>query len=170
MKSPIVPVARKTDLITRQIPGELLVYDLKRHKAICLNETAAIVWRRCDGRRMVSDLAAELEEHYQTPVDELVVWLALEQLDRACLLRSNTRRRAQREISRRGLVRAGVIAAVVPIVTMIVAPTPQSAATTTTRALCRVRKQSDPGGCGGAVCSDRPGSCKPSGASNCDCS
>ena len=75
-----LPKARKHDLVTRQIPGELLVYDLKRHKAFCLNETAATVWKNCNGRRTVAELAAELERGQSIPVDEQVVWLALDQL------------------------------------------------------------------------------------------
>ena len=80
------PLARRSELITRQLPGELLVYDLKRHKAFCLNDTAATVWKKCDGERTVRDLTTELRKRYRSPIDERVVWLALDQLENAHLL------------------------------------------------------------------------------------
>ena len=77
----LLPKARKDDLVMRQIPGELLVYDLKRHKAFCLNDTAANIWKSCNGKRTVADLATELQTQYPAPVDEKVVWLAQEPTD-----------------------------------------------------------------------------------------
>ncbi len=43
------PLARKADLVTKEVADEVLVYDLKSHKAHCLNQTAALVWKYCDG-------------------------------------------------------------------------------------------------------------------------
>ena len=55
-----LPLAREEKLIVREMPGELLVYDLKSHKAHCLNQTAAFAWRHCDGQPGVPELAAML--------------------------------------------------------------------------------------------------------------
>jgi len=154
-----LPKARKNDLVTRQIPGELLVYDLKRHKVYCLNETAAAVWKSCDGKRTVSDLAAKLQKDQKSPVDEMIVWLALDQLEKSCLLQA----KAVKPIglstpSRRGLIRAGIVTAIaLPLVTMIAAPTAAQAGTPLTQAACIGRHQSDPGGCGTNPCSDKGG-------------
>src|SRR5689334_25196967 len=82
-----LPKARKDDLVTRQITGELLVYDLKRHKAFCLNNTAATIWKNCNGKRTVSDLAATLSSDQDSPADEKVIWLALDQLEKSYLLK-----------------------------------------------------------------------------------
>ena len=167
-----LPRARKDDLVTRQIPGELLVYDLKRHKAYCLNDTAAAVWKSCDGRRTVSDLAAKLQKDQKSPVDEKIVWLALDQLEKSYLLQSKAAKPGGLPtISRRGLVRSGIATAIaLPLVTMIAAPTAQAAGTPITQAVCTGRHQSDPGGCGTNPCSDKGGTnCKNGPGNTCKC-
>ena len=154
-----LPKARKADLVTRQIPGELLVYDLKRHKAFCLNDTAATIWKNCNGKRTVSDLAATLSSNQHLPTDEKVIWLALDQLEKSYLLETRTTRPVGLpSISRRSLLRAGIATAIaLPIVTMIAAPTAQAAGTPILQATCEGRHQNDVGGCGGNPCSDVPG-------------
>jgi Coenzyme PQQ synthesis protein D (PqqD) len=163
MKRPeqqILPIARKEDLVTRQLPGELLIYDLQRHKAFCLNQSAAIVWRSCNGKRTLADLTEELQRHSESPIDEQVVWLALDQLQKSNLLQMRFSPSLKLRISRRGLIRAGMATTIaVPVITMIVAPIAASAASTITNAICKKRKPTDPGGCGGARCSNAPGNC-----------
>ena len=44
------PVARQEGLVIQEMPDEVLVFDLKTNKAHCLNETAAFVWKACDGK------------------------------------------------------------------------------------------------------------------------
>jgi hypothetical protein len=51
------PLARKQDLLVRELADEVLVYDLANDEAHCLNETAAFVWMRCDGRNTPRDIA-----------------------------------------------------------------------------------------------------------------
>jgi Coenzyme PQQ synthesis protein D (PqqD) len=167
-----LPRARKDDLVTRQIPGELLVYDLKRHKAYCLNQTAAAVWKNSDGKHTVSDLAAELQKDQQSPVDERIVWLALDQLERSCLLQTKAAKPIDLPVvTRRNLIRAGIATAIaLPLVTMIAAPTAQAAGTPITNAACTARLQSDPGGCGANPCSDSVGrNCVKFAANKCKC-
>ena len=167
-----LPKARKDDLVTRQIPGELLVYDLVRHKAYCLNGTAAVVWKSCDGNRTVSDLAAELQKDQESPVDERIVWLALDQLDKSYLLQTKATKPIDLPaVSRRSLIRAGIATAIaLPLVTMIAAPTAQAAASSITQAVCRGRRQNDPGGCGAVRCSDVAGTICLNGPGNtCRC-
>jgi hypothetical protein len=167
-KPPILPVARRSDLLTRKIPGELLVYDLKRHKAFCLNETAARIWKGCNGKRTVADLAAMLESDKRS-LDEKIVWLALDQLERSHLLQTRSLGGAiLPAISRRQLIRSGIAAAIaLPVVTMIAAPTAQAAGTPITSTVCGARVQPN---CGGEACSDRPGrSCANLGPTRCAC-
>jgi len=136
-KQRFLPKARKADLVTRRIPRELLVYDLRRHKAFCLNDTAARIWRRCDGKRTVAELTAELESDLQTPIDEQIVWLALSQLETSHLLQQPSGVSFPRRFSRRALMRAGLATAIaLPIVTMIAAPTAQAAGSGVPSALC----------------------------------
>ena len=168
-----LPKARKNDLVTRQVPGELLIYDLKRHKAFCLNDTAASVWTSCNGKRTVKDLALELEKDQHTRVDDKVIWLALDQLEKSNLLQSSVvRPLGFAPISRRSLLRAGIITAVtLPVVTMIISPTAVQAASPITSNTCQGRHDNDipgGGGCLGTPCSDAPGNCSPQGNS-CHC-
>ena len=157
-----LPKARKNDLVTRQITGELLVYDLKRHKAFCLNNTAATIWKNCNGKRTVSDLAATVETDQHSPIDEKVIWLALDQLEKSYLLETSAARPAGLPpISRRSLIRAGIVTAVtLPLVTMITSPVAAQGATPISAAICTGRHQNDPGGCGNNPCSPPGGGSK----------
>lgn len=141
-----VPEARKEGLVVQHLSDEVLVYDQKRHKGHCLNQTAALVWKHCDGKTSVSEMARLLEEELKAPVKEEVVWLALEQLGKTNLL-NNRVTLAQPGMSRRDVMkRIGFAAAVaLPVVTSIVAPTATQAAT------CKASGQ--PCGTGAECCS-----------------
>ena len=96
-----LPEARKEGLVVQHLSDEVLVYDQQRHKAHCLNETAALIWMRCDGKTTVASMAQELSKQTGTRVGEEVVWLALDQLGRSRLLQgarvSCGRREPQRD-------------------------------------------------------------------------
>lgn len=123
------PTARKDVLVVEELPDEILIYDTKRHKAHCLNQTAAIVWKHCDGRTSIPDLTRILRKESKVPVDDEVARLALEQLGKAHLLQEPIA--GTKGVSRREAMRKiGLAAAVsLPLVTSIVAPTPAQAAT-----------------------------------------
>ncbi len=127
-----MPIARRHGLVIQELPGEVLVYDLDRDRAHCLNETAAFVWQRCDGHNTTAQIARRLGKQFACTVDENIVWLALDQLGRNRLLEQQpTPPPASSGMNRRAMVRALGLAAVVavPVVTSIVAPTPTQAAT-----------------------------------------
>ena len=135
----LTPEARKEGLVIHELPGEVLVYDLDRHKAHCLNKTAALVWERCDGKTSVAQLVKQLENELKTRVDEEVVLLAVNQLDKSRLLKEKTMPDIGRiRLSRRELIkRAGVGAAIaLPLVTSIIAPTAAQAATVCGSVVC----------------------------------
>ena len=162
-----LPRARTEKLITRQLPGELLVYDLRRHKAFCLNETAAMVWRHCNGQRTVAQLAEELTREYRSPADEQLVWLALHQLEKSHLLQTGGGHHIA-PVTRRRLIRAGIISAIaLPLISGIISPIPAQAATTLTQAQCQANNPNGPGGCGGNPCTIG-GTCQKQGG-NCRC-
>jgi hypothetical protein len=121
-----VPSARKDGLVVQELPDEVLVYDSERHKAHCLNPTAALVWKHCDGRRSVAEMARLLEKSLGTgAVSEDVVRFALNQLERDHLLEEKLMwPTGAKPISRRELVRRlGIGAAVaIPLITSILAP------------------------------------------------
>ena len=125
------PIARKQGLVIQELPDEVLVYDLERDRAHCLNETAAFDWQRCNGRNSTGQIAKILGHHLDCLVNEKVVWLALDQLGRNHLLEKQPAvPQAMKGMNRRAMVRAlGLTAAVaIPLVTSIVAPTPTQAA------------------------------------------
>jgi hypothetical protein len=118
----VLPRARRDGLLFQAIDDEVIVYDTERHKAHCLNRTAARVWEHCDGQTTVSDVARHLAQEFDVPVDQASVWLAVEQLQKAHLLTEAPQRPAV--LSRRELLkRLGVAAAVaLPLVTTIRTP------------------------------------------------
>ena len=133
----LMPRARQDELAVEEVQDETLVYDLKRHKAHCLNRTTALVWRRCDGQTSVADVAMLLEEQLAIPADEAVVWMALDRLDRTHLLSEPVTLPADRsQYSRRNVLRtlrrvAG-ISLLLPVIESIVAPRAAAAASCVT--------------------------------------
>jgi hypothetical protein len=127
------PRARRGDLLTRVVEDELLVYDLRSHKAHCLNRTTAAVFERCDGTLGVVELAAALSATAGSAVPDSVVWIALEQLSSANLLEApiapppEAIDQARRRTLRRMTLASGV-AILMPAVATILAPTPAYAA------------------------------------------
>jgi hypothetical protein len=122
--------ARQDDLVIRELPGELLLYDSETHDAHCLNETAAFIWRQCDGKTSVPEIAQRLSAKTGADVDEELVWVAAEDLWKRQLLVGEPEPARERTMSRSQLVRrAALVAAVsVPVVTSIVAPKAAQAA------------------------------------------
>ena len=131
-KSTSLPLARHDDLVITELGEETLVYDQKTHQAHCLNSTAAIVWRLCDGRQSVPQIVAALEKSTGQKAAEDVVWLALKQLDGCELLdRSSIEIPKKATVSRREVLRkAGIAAAItLPLISSVVAPDVAEAAT-----------------------------------------
>jgi hypothetical protein len=119
------PVARKQGLVIQGLPDEVLVYDLDRDRAHCLNATAAFVWQRCDGKNTTAQIARTLGPQFDCAVDEKIVWLALDQLGKNHLLDGQPAPPpALVGMNRRTMVRALGLAAIiaVPVVTSIAAP------------------------------------------------
>lgn len=127
-----LPRMRAHGLVVDDLPDEVLVYDLDRHRAHCLNRSAALVWRYCDGSNSSAEIAQRLIAELDAPFSEDLVLIALNQLEKLYLLEQAPAIPAQfAALSRRQMVRRlGLAAAVaVPLVTSIVAPTAVQAAT-----------------------------------------
>jgi hypothetical protein len=144
-----LPLARSKNLVIQEVANESLVYDENSHEAHCLNQSAALVWRHCDGRTTVEDMVGILHRKLGTPTDPGVVELALEQLHTAGLVEGRTASVAGRpNVSRRRLLSrlstAGMAMALAPLVTSIMTrtaraqasppppPPPKTTTTTTT--------------------------------------
>jgi len=128
------PQTRQEGLIVRELDGEILIYDSRNNKAHCLNETAALVWKQCDGRKAVAEIRRSVSRELGSEIDERIVWYALKQFGRDHLLEEKLilpPALMATGLNRREMVRALGLAAVVavPLVTSIVAPTPVQAAT-----------------------------------------
>ncbi len=148
------PIARKTGLVVQEVPDEVLVYDLESNKAHCLNQSAAMIWRSCDGNNSVSEIAKLVENQAGGKVTEDFVWLAIDQLSENNLLEkqiaSNFEGTSRREVIKKiGL--ASMIA--IPVIASLVAPQSALAA-----ASCA---------CTGAP--GTPGTCPPTGCPAATC-
>ncbi|HSK08260.1 MAG TPA: PqqD family protein [Vicinamibacterales bacterium] len=106
------------------MPDELLVYDRDRQKAHCLNRTAGLVWRNCDGTRSAAEIAVLLQAELHPEADEALVALAVSDLDRAHLLEKPAAgTHTDGGWSRREMVRNVGLAVLAPVVLSVAAPT-----------------------------------------------
>ena len=163
------PKSRQNDLVVQELPDEVLIYDLRTNKALCLNQTAAFVWQHADGETTVEQIAYLLQRKLRTPVDESVVWFALEQLEKDGLLESKVAAPLMfAGMNRRDLIKTlGKSAAVaLPLVMMITAPMPADAQSVTCLSSGQLCTTQDPRPCcPGLSCSGGGGVCE--GTSGC---
>lgn len=117
------PIARKNDLVVQDLPDEVLVYDLSSNKAHCLNQTAAMVWKSCDGNNSVTDIAKLIELQAGGKVSEDFVWLAIDQLGENNLLEKEIKSVFAGQTRRDVIKKIGFAAVIgLPIVASMVAP------------------------------------------------
>src|SRR6186713_2047245 len=148
-----MPAARSEEIVSREVDNELLIYDRRRDKAHCLNSTAAAIWKHCDGRTTVSEIAHAIARETDGAADETVVQLGLEELSRRHLLTEAPFQPAP--VSRREAVRRiGLGAAIaLPIVMTITAPTPAQAGSCRGAGVsCGTGSQCCSGTCSGGSC------------------
>ena len=119
------PRARKGGLVVRDLGDEVVVYELESHRGHCLNRTAALVWRSCDGRRTTAAIAAHVGRELGVPADEGLVRYTLRRLGHAGLLDSPVE---QMTLTRREVARRIGQAALLPVVVSLLAPRPSEAA------------------------------------------
>lgn len=148
MTSKLAPKARKNKLIVKELSNEVLIYDENNHQAHCLNETAALVWKFCDGRTSIPKMRHLLEKEMSLAVPEQTVWLALKQLEASRLLDVPARPPTQiPHTSRRAVMRTiGIAAVALPLITSINASAAVAAAS------CRASGQSCTGSPQGTCC------------------
>lgn len=144
------PKARESHLLQQEAGSELIVYDRERHCAHRLNRTAALIWRHCDGRTSVPQLAEILHHQLHLPANEDLVSLGLERLRQAHLLEDGSV--APDAISRREAMRrvraVGIAALLAPVVASMTAPTPAMADSAGGQVRCNVgRKPPCAGSC-----------------------
>lgn len=119
-----IPIARKNGLVVQEMPDEVLVYDLDLNKAHCLNETAAFVWKSCDGNNSVSDITKLFRDRSGSAVNEDLIWLAIDQLGEKSLLESTPAAHFKSQNRREVIKKIGLAAVVaLPLVASLTTPT-----------------------------------------------
>ena len=149
MSEQYLPSARRSKLVVRELAEEVLVYDEETHRAHCLNRTATLVWKHCDGQTPVSGIAKMLDRELSSRVSEDLVWLALEQLAEFDLLTPAARAASPNLISRRKMIRRMGLAAAIslPLITSIASPTAAQA-----QSPCNESNCPPPRCCSGGLC------------------
>ncbi|MBI1761122.1 MAG: PqqD family protein [Acidobacteria bacterium] len=118
-----LPRARREGLLFSPLNDELVIYDTERNKAHSLNRIATLVWKNCDGKTTVSQLRGLIAQELHTEVDEQVVWLALQQLERNRLLEGRVQSPGNLITRREAAKRFGKVAGIVlPLVASALVP------------------------------------------------
>jgi len=119
MNNPNNPMARQNGIVVQEMPDEVLVYDLDSNKAHCLNQSAALVWKSCDGTNTVADIVKQ----FDGKVTEDFVWLAIDQLSENGLLQGGITPRFKGQSRRQVLKTIGLASMVaLPVIASLVAP------------------------------------------------
>ena len=119
------PTARRDDLVVQETDDEILVYDLRSNKASCLNPTAALVWKQCDGKKNVDEITGAVSIAANAPVPKDLVTFALSELStNRLLMRPHGDDSLSNGMSRRQLIRKiGLSSAIaIPVVISLLAP------------------------------------------------
>lgn len=123
MNNPNNPMARQNGLVVQEMSDEVLVYDLDTNKAHCLNGSAAMVWKSCDGSNTVADIVKQFESNGNGKVTEDFVWLAIDQLNDNNLLEGKVAPRFVGQSRRQVLKTIGLASMVaLPVIASLVAP------------------------------------------------
>lgn len=119
------PLSIREQMVVQRVGAETLVYDERRHKAFCLNETSSVVWTLADGKRTVAQISTAAAVELKYPVSEELVHFALQQLRADGLMELPPVAANAATVSRRVVLqRLGVGGALLlPAVAAIVAPT-----------------------------------------------
>jgi Coenzyme PQQ synthesis protein D (PqqD) len=156
------PVARQNGIVVQEMPDEVLVYDLDTNKAHCLNQSAAFVWKSCDGSNSVMDIVRQFESQGRGKVTEDFVWLAIDQLNENGLLENKLAPKFNSQSRRQVLKTIGLASVVaLPIIASLVAPKQALGVVTcacTSNAAC---SQPANAGCQSTTFCNRLGLCAP---------
>ena len=152
------PKARAKGIVTKEIDGELLIYDSARDEAHCLNSSAAAIWKLCDGGTSIPEMAQHVSRAAGIPVAEVVIHSGLRQLAaRSLLVKDGNVRSRPVDVSRRSLARKlGIAVALLPLITSISAPTASAAVSCGGPCSGAPGRGSCPAGC---LCSGITGMC-----------
>jgi hypothetical protein len=125
MKAGNNPLSRKTEIVVQDFHNEVLIYDLTKNKAYCLNETSSMVWLECDGKKSVNEISQALTKKLKSNVSEDIVWLALKQFKKDNLLANDGLVTPLDGLNRREIVKRIGFASMIalPLIASVIAPT-----------------------------------------------
>jgi hypothetical protein len=127
------PLSRKDNIVIQEMDGEVLIYDLAKDRAFCLNETSALVWQACDGNRTVSEINTFINKKLSSPANEDLVWMALDQLKKEELIEKKTLKTSPFEgMGRREVIRKVGLSTLLalPVIASLTSPTSAQTAST----------------------------------------
>ncbi len=158
------PEARRKRILSKWIGEELVLVDVDRKRAHCLNPSAATLWQGCDGKTSVAELAEKAGRTLGSEQAAAVVEIGLRRLAEARLLEDRGEPRAEAplpETRREVLWRLGALS-LLPAITTIVLPAPaQAQSMLPDGSPCTSSSQ-----CASGCCSATQMTCKPGGG-NC---
>ena len=64
-------VVLKEDYLLERIDGEITIYHPTLTTAVYLNETGALIWELCDGKRTIGNIIELLSEHYPDSSEQI---------------------------------------------------------------------------------------------------
>jgi hypothetical protein len=145
----MLPLRREKGILIQELAGETVVYDQQRHKVHCLNQTAGLVWRHCDGQTSIAELAKLVSDEANLPASEELVQYCLDHLAQLRLLQDHQQfSKHGFRLSRRDFARKlGVAAVLVPAIMTITAPTAAAAASLAINTPCTSNSQCSSGCC-----------------------
>lgn len=108
LQSPILqtqdyPMALTSNLVVREINGEVLIYNLETYKTSFLDEVSALIWRSCDGRKSVAQISFDVSWKLNSNIDEELIKQTIAELKRDNLIieRNNVRMNFDKFLRRR---------------------------------------------------------------------
>ena len=118
------PLTKKDFIVVEESLNETLIYDSDKNKLHVLTPVATTVWKSCDGKTSVSEIARKLKAEMDNEFGADVTWLALEELEKNGLL-ENPMNIPRNGISRRDLIKTAAVS--LPLITTMIAPSPARA-------------------------------------------
>ena len=118
------PLTKKDFIVVEESLNEALIYDSDKNKLHVLTPVATTVWKSCDGKTSVSEIANKLKAELNDEVGADAAWLALEELEKNGLL-ENSLNIPRNSISRRDLIKTAAVS--LPLITTMIAPSPARA-------------------------------------------
>lgn len=124
-----LPPVRSQDIVMQDLGQEILLYDLTINKAFCLNQTASIVFRHCDGITNLADLKFKNRQ-----LSDEVIFLTLDLLQKNNLIESPNYQSPFADLSRREVIRKVGLASMIalPLISSVIAPSAAMSASLTT--------------------------------------